>query len=75
MAKAKARKPIKVFYSQLSGRFYASNQYRHDKNGFYVITGPKDDVTNDIGRAVTHYDIAFSAVEATIASPVEEQRQ
>lgn len=65
------RKPIKVFYSELSGRFYASNQYRQDTRGFYVITGQKDDVTDDIGRAVTHYEIAFTPV-ATIASPVQE---
>lgn len=57
------RKPIKVFYSTLSGRFYASNAYRQNKDGSFTVTGQKDDVTNDIGAAVTEYEIEFTPVE------------
>lgn len=55
------RKPIKVFYSSLSGRFYATQHYKKQGNG-YVITGHKDDVTNDIGAAVTEHEIEFTLV-------------
>lgn len=58
------RKPIRVFYSELSGRFYASQHYRQEANGVVVITGRKYDVTNDIGAAVTKHDITFTPVEA-----------
>lgn len=53
-------RPIRVFYSELSGRFYASRHYREDERGFVVITGKKYDVTNDIGAAVTKHEIEFS---------------
>lgn len=57
------RKPIRVLYSVLSGRFYATSHYRQEKDGIIVITGEKYDVTNDIGFAVTNHDIEFSAVK------------
>lgn len=53
------KKPIKVFYSELSGRFYASAHYKEDPRGFVTITGQKFDVTSDIGAAVTKYEIEF----------------
>ena len=56
------RKPIRVFYSPLSGRFYASQHYREEANAV-VITGAKYDVTNDIGEAVVQYDLEFTPVE------------
>lgn len=56
-------KPIRVFYSTLSGRFYATRAYRINKDdGFAVITGEKFDVTNDIGAAVVEHDIEFKTV-------------
>lgn len=58
-----SRKPIRVFYSTLTGRFYASQHYREDERGFVVITGKKYDVTSDIGQAVTEHDLEFTAVE------------
>lgn len=53
------RKPIRVFYSPLSGRFYASQHYRED-GAAVVITGKKYDVTNDIGAAVERHDLEFT---------------
>ena len=58
-------KPIRVFYSELSGRFYASAHYRttRSEDGTYervTITGQKFDVTDDIGAAVTKYDLEFT---------------
>ncbi len=60
------RKPIKIFYSEMTGRLYASTQYRERKNdegitiGFEV-TGDKTDVTNDIGQIVNKYGLIFTA--------------
>lgn len=54
------RKPIKVFYSVLSGRFYASQHWKQLTPTVVTITGAKFDVTNDIGDAVTKYDIEFT---------------
>ena len=55
-------KPIRVFYSTLSGRFFATAHYREARD-HVVITGKKYDVTNDIGRAVCEHDIEFSPKE------------
>jgi 2-keto-3-deoxy-6-phosphogluconate aldolase len=63
-----ARKPIRVFYSELSGEFYATDAYRI-KDGVAVITGRKDNVTQDIARAVVNHGVTFREV----ATPTEEQ--
>lgn len=55
-----ASKPIRVFWSPLSQRFYASRAYREEEGGCFVITGQKFDVTNDIAAAITRHDITFS---------------
>jgi hypothetical protein len=52
-------KPIRVFYSELSRRFYASSQYRVDGKAA-VITGSKTDVTDDIAQAIVARGIVFS---------------
>jgi hypothetical protein len=60
-----ASKPIRVFYSELSGRFYASAHYReeHGNNGLRVIiTGKKYDVTDDIARAVVEHELEFTPI-------------
>lgn len=60
-----SRKPIRVFYSPLSGRFYAANRYRveeRDGREFVTITGEKYDVTSDIGAAVVEHDLEFTDV-------------
>ncbi len=54
------KKPIKVFYSELSGRFYASRHYKHISPSVVTITGEKFDVTDDIGAAVTKYNLEFT---------------
>lgn len=53
-------KPIKVFYSLLSGRFYASRAYKEVKPGIVEITGDKFDVTDDIGAIVTTHKLEFT---------------
>lgn len=54
------QKPIRVFYSPLTGRFYASHAYRGTKGGVTIITGDKFDVTDDIAAAVLKYDLVFT---------------
>lgn len=57
-----AEKPIRVFYSKLTGTFYASNRYRveeRDGKEFVTITGKKYDVTQDVARAVVEHEIEF----------------
>ena len=56
------KKPIKVFYSPLTERFYASQHYKQDGD-FTVITGAKYDVTSDIGYFVNKHDIEFTKTE------------
>lgn len=53
-------KPIRVFYSELSGRFYATAHYKQSTPTVVTITGVKYDVTDDIGAAVTKHDLAFT---------------
>jgi hypothetical protein len=53
-------KPIRAFYSHLSGRFYASRAYKQVAAGAIAITGQKFDVTDDIGAAVEKHDLTFS---------------
>ena len=57
-------KPIKVFYSDFSGRFYASRAYKvvkvNEDRVVYEITGDKFDVTDDIAAAITKHDLTFS---------------
>lgn len=52
-------RPIRVFYSPLSGRFYATSRYRHER-GHVVITGKKYEVTDDIGAAVVEHELEFT---------------
>lgn len=56
-----ASKPIRVFWSPLSKRFYASRAYKEDKGkGFVTITGEQFDVTDDIAGLVLKHDIVFT---------------
>ena len=59
------KKPIKVFYSELSGRFYASQRYKVWPSGFVEISGEKFDVANDIGAAIERYALEFTAKPPT----------
>ncbi len=59
-----ATKPIRVFWSDLTERFYASSSYKIevvDGKELATITGAKFDVTQDIARAVVHNEIEFTA--------------
>jgi hypothetical protein len=56
------KKPIKVFWSELGGRFYASAHYKQEGN-HVIITGEKFDVTNDIAAAIEKHEITFSEVK------------
>lgn len=52
-------KRIRVFWSPLSQRFYASRAYKQVKDGVVEITGEKFDVTDDIAEMVLKHDIVF----------------
>lgn len=71
----RGRKPIRVFYSPLSGRFYASEHYRVGPDGVVVITGKKYDVTNDIGYAIDQHDLEFTKVTSTASALREESHE
>lgn len=66
------RKPIRVFYSAMSGRFYATPHYRETplENGIaqFEITGRKDDVTDDIGFIAKENgtDVFTDAIDALV---------
>lgn len=62
---ARPRKPIRVFYSEMSGRLYATRDYREQTvNGRtrIVITGEKFDVTNDVAGIVLSNNLEFKPV-------------
>ena len=56
---SKLRKPIRVFYSTLSRRFYATRSYTDDGTGMITVTGEKFDVTNDIAGLISRYKLEF----------------
>ena len=60
------RQPIRVFWSILGQRFYASRNYRVEgsdtKYERICVMGEKFDVTDDIARAILQHDIVFSKV-------------
>lgn len=53
-------KPIRVFWSPLSHRFYASRSYKEDSRGFVTVTGQQFDVTDDIAALILKHDIVFT---------------
>ena len=52
-------KPIRVFYSVLSQRFYATRAYKIGERGLVTVTGEKFDVTDDIAGMVLKHEIEF----------------
>jgi hypothetical protein len=59
-------KPIRIFYSELSQRFYASRAWRtvkttNDKE-IVEITGQKFDVTDELGALITKHKIEFAPI-------------
>jgi hypothetical protein len=56
-------KPIRVFFSSLSRRFYATRAYREEENGLITVTGEKFDVTNDIAGLIEQHNVTFKIRE------------
>lgn len=52
-------KPIRVFWSPLTRRLYATRAWREIKPGLVECTGEKFDVTNDIASIIAHEHIEF----------------
>lgn len=65
------KKPIKIFYSELSGRFYATDRYEIDGN-ICIIKGKKYDVTNDIGAAIKKHRIEFRKVGSVVGGAAND---
>lgn len=58
-------KPIRVFYSEFSCRFYATRAYREcvskdGKRRYIEVTGEQFDVTDDIAGIIKQHDIEFT---------------
>ena len=72
-------KPIRVFWSPLSRRFYASRAYKEIKPGVVEITGDKFDVTQDIAAAIMENGVTFTEVvdkvESTLNAISEEEKR
>ena len=57
-------KPIRVFFSLLSHRFYATRAYTEDsETGMITVTGEKFDVTDDIAGLIQRYNLEFKIKE------------
>jgi hypothetical protein len=60
---SRTAKPIRVFYSVLSQRFYATRAWREimasNGNRFIEVTGDKFDVTDDIAGLIEQHEIEF----------------
>jgi hypothetical protein len=52
-------KPIRVFFSQLSRRFYATRAYTIDDKGLVAVRGEKFDVTDDIANLIVEHNVEF----------------
>ena len=61
------RKPIRVFYSVLSQRFYATRARREGPAGIITVTGEKFDVTDDIAAMIIKHEIEFRPQETADA--------
>lgn len=57
------RKPIRVFYSVLSRRFYATKAWREVRPGVVEVTGEKYDVTDDIAGIIEREGVTFHAAD------------
>jgi hypothetical protein len=64
-------KPIRVFFSELSRRFYATRAYKIDERGFVTVTGEKFDVTNDIAGLIKEHQIEFKVRDDEPERPLE----
>jgi len=57
------KKPIRLFWSPLTRRIYATRSWKEDRSGYVVVTGEKFDVTDDVGRIVTTENLEFTPVK------------
>jgi hypothetical protein len=53
-------KPIRIFWNELSHRFYATQAYKQVKPGVVMITGKKYDVTDQIAEAIIKHNLTFT---------------
>jgi len=60
----KTIKPIRVFFSPLTRRFYATRAYRELSPGYMECTGEKFDVTNDIASLIEEHEVTFTEADA-----------
>ena len=58
-------KPIRVFFSPFSRRFYATRAYRIDDKGLVTVTGEQFDVTNDIAALIKQHNVEFREIVVT----------
>lgn len=58
----KPPKPIRVFWSALSRRFYATRAWREVSPGVVECTGDKFDVTDDIASVIEREELTFTRV-------------
>jgi hypothetical protein len=58
-------KPIRIFFSVLTERFYATRAWREvpGKPGVITVTGEKFDVTNEIAGLMEQYNVTFTKKE------------
>lgn len=61
--RAMRTKPIRIFWSPLSRRLYASRAYKESGPGIVTITGERFDVTNDIAALIEKHGITFDRAE------------
>lgn len=66
-------KPIHVFWSALSQRFYASRAYKEIKPGIWEVTGEKFDVTDDIAGLILKNDIVFTVKQESEMTQAEKE--
>jgi hypothetical protein len=57
------RRPIRVFYSVLSQRFFATRAWKEVRPGLVECTGERFDVTDDVANLVKEHGIDFKKRE------------
>jgi len=55
-------KPIRVFWSPLTRRFFATRTYREISPGVVECTGERFDVTNDIASIIERESVTFTHI-------------
>jgi hypothetical protein len=55
-------KPIRVFWSPLTQRFFATRAYKEISPGVVECTGERFDVTNDIASIIEREKVEFAPI-------------